>query len=156
MFVSIIFCSGDFAMLKLKFVATLGLCVFLTPAFAQSLAEKERYAAQEKSMESSIEETAKQCKTTIKVKFDWPSFKKEDVLSRSNSGFCENVFTALNQVCRDSDAGLKAVQSSVKSVTCKRASPRAISLKNGELVFGIDYDAVNDYDAIYKFLKDNL
>ena len=143
-------------MLKLKFVATLGLCVFLTPAFAQTLAEKEKYATEEKAMVRSVENTAKQCKTEIKVKFDWSSFKKEDLGKYSPSGYCDNVFSALNSVCTGSDDGLKAVQGNVKSVTCKQASPRSLSLKNGELIFGIDYKAANDYDAVVEFLKNNL
>jgi hypothetical protein len=143
-------------MQKLKFVATLGLCVFLTPAFAQSLAEKEKYAAEEKKMVQTVENTAKQCKTEIKVNFDWSTFKKEDFAKYSPSGYCGNAFKALNAVCTGSDLGLQAVQSKVKSVTCKQAAPRSLSLKNGELVFGIDYNAVNDYDAVVAFLKENL
>ncbi len=143
-------------MLKFKYVAALGLCVFLTPAFAQSLAEKEKYAAEEKEIASSVENTARQCKTNIKVKFDWSSFKKKDLEERGAATFCNAAFSALNDVCTSSDAGLKAVQSKVKSVTCKQSSPRSLSLKNGELVFGIDYNAANDHEAVLTFLKNNL
>jgi hypothetical protein len=143
-------------MLKLKFVAALALCAFLTPASAQTLAEKEKRASAEKDMVSSVENTAKQCKAEIKVKFDWDSFNKEDLTKYSPSGYCSNAFTALNAVCTGSEDGLKAVQSNIKSVTCKQATPRALSLKNGELVFGIDFKASNDYDAVVAFLKNNL
>jgi hypothetical protein len=36
------------------------------------------------------------------------------------------------------------------------AEPCSLYFKDGELVFGIDYDTVNDYDAVYAFLKENL
>jgi len=145
-------------MSKLKFAVTLGLFVFLTPALAQSLAEKEKYASEEKAMAGRLKSTAEQCKKEIKVRFDWSSFSREDLLEkrRGPSGWCEEAFAALSDICWGSEAGLKAVQDSVNSVTCRQATPRALSLKNGELVFDIDFDAPNNFDAVRTFLKNNL
>ena len=52
--------------------------------------------------------------------------------------------------------GLKAVQNSVKSVMCLKASPRRVELKNGQLIFGIDYNAANNEEAVRTFLKNNI
>lgn len=57
-------------MLKLKYAAILALCVSLTPAFAQSLAEKKKHAEIESSISKKAEIVAKACGATINVKFD--------------------------------------------------------------------------------------
>lgn len=143
-------------MSKLKYATAIGFFILTQSTFAQSLAEKELYAKEDSAMVSSVENTEKQCKTTVKFKFDWASFKKADLEDRGASTFCEAVFSAINDVCTGSDAGLKAVQGKIKSVTCKQATPRTIALKNGELTYGIDYNAANDRDAVFDFLKKNL
>ncbi len=143
-------------MSTLKYAAAISFCILTQSAFAQSLAEKELYAKEESAMVSRVENTNKQCQTSVKFKFDWASFKKADLEDRGATTFCEGVFSAINDVCTGSDAGLKAVQSKIKSVTCKQAAPRTIALKNGELIYGIDYNAANDRDAVFDFLKKNL
>jgi len=144
-------------MSKVKLVATLAFCVFLTPAFAQSLTERLQYASEEKSMAKAVESIAEKCKVTIPVKFDWSTFKDFDFRRFSPSGYCRIAFSAIGDICEMSEDGLKSVQSKVKSLTCKQASPSNLTLENGELVYGFDFK--NDYnvrDWVRAFLVEKL
>jgi len=142
-------------MSKVKFVATLAFCAFLTPAFAQSLAEREKYATYDKELAKNAEDMVKECKVAIPVKLDWSTVK--DIKEYNPAGYCDNAFWAVKEICRGSEEGLKAVQSKIKSVTCKQSSPHILSLENGELVYGIDFkNDTNIGQMVLKYLKDNL
>jgi hypothetical protein len=143
-------------MSKFKLAAALALCAFLTPAFAQSLAEREKFAYQEKELAKEAEHTAEICKTDIKVKFDWSTFNKEDIKEYSPSGFCGEALSGIRHVCEHSEDGLKSVQSKIKGLTCKQSSALALSLENGELVFGFGFKDSNLSDKVRTFLMDNL
>ncbi len=123
---------------------------------AQSLAEKEQYAFEDKHMTSSVENANKQCKANIVLEWDWSNFDKAALKERGAASFCNEVFSAISNICSDSADGLEAVQNNIKTVTCGYATPRSITLENGNLVFGMNYDAANDRDAVYEFLKNNL
>ena len=143
-------------MTKLKFIAALAFCVSLTPVFAQSLAEKEKFASQEKMIADDVESAAKKCKVTIPVKFDWSTFKDIDFMKNSPAGYCDNVFSAIGSICERSEDALKSVQSKIKSVTCKHSSPHILSLENGELVYGMDVNDSNISDMVRAFLMEKL
>ena len=146
-------------MIKRMVITPLALCaMFLAvqPAQAETLAEKERHATEEKAMASSLENVKKQCQADISLAWDWSGFTKEELEDRGAATFCAAPFTALADICSSSADGLKAVQSSVKKVTCKRATPRRIELKDGELTFGIDYNAPNNEDAVRDYLNNAI
>jgi len=143
-------------MSKFKLVVTLCLCVFLAPAFAQSLAEKEKYAAEEKELSKAAEYASDQCKTTIKAKIDWSGFNIKEMASNSASGYCEEAFSALRQVCGRSELAMKSVQGKVKSVTCKYSSPLTVSLKSGELIFSFSFKDSNLSEKVQAYLMDSL
>jgi len=144
-------------MSKVKLVVTLAFCVFLTPAFAQSLAERKQYAFEDKSMAKEAESIAKKCRVTIPAKIDWNTFKDFDFKVFSPSSYCRIAFSAIGDICEISEDGLKSVQSKVKSLTCKQASPSTLTLENGELVYSFDFK--NDYnirDKVRAFLLEKL
>ena len=149
-------------MLKVKLVATLAFFVFLTPVsltpvFAQSLTERIQYASEDKSMAKAVESIAGKCKVTIPAKIDWSTFKGFDFKTFSPSGYCRIAYSAIGDICEMSEDGLKSVQSRVKGLTCKQASPSTLTLENGELVYGFDFK--NDYnvrDMVRAFLIEKL
>ena len=145
---------------RVKFIATLAFCVFLTPAFAQSLAEREARTYEEKSLEAEIPGRTGDCKVT--AKFDWSTFTDgAQGLTQKNkrpSQFCKFALEAIGRVCGKGEDAKKSVQSNVKSLTCKEASPSTVSLENGELVYGIDLkdEANTGVDKVQKFLMEKL
>jgi len=145
-------------MLKSKYLAAFFLCAFLTPAFAQSLAEKEKQAHEDKAIAEAAESTFKKCKVNIKVTFDWSTFNMAEIKKNNNSvsSYCEDALSAINYICEHSEDGLKAVQDKIKSLTCKQSSPHILSLQNGEMVYGIDFKDSNIMDMVRKYLMDNL
>jgi len=74
--------------------------------------------------------------------------------------FCNNgALDTIENIClRQPKDGKEAVQNKIKNVTCKVSSPRTLSLKDGEFVYG--YDPANpwlgDAKVVEKFLMDNL
>jgi len=144
-------------MSKVKLIATLAFCAFLTPAFAQSLAERGKRAEVEKKLAENVEfYTTKNCKVNIPAKFDWSATKSDEP---GIADYCSDAITAISAICEKSEDGLKAVQSSVKSVTCKQAAPSTLAFENGELVYGIDVSKGTSYtvrDKIQKFLEEKL
>ncbi len=141
---------------KISIVLLTLACLTPSITLAQSLAEKEKYASEDKQMIASVENTNKQCKTNITLKWDWSNFDKNALKERGAAGFCNEAFSAINSICSDSADGLEAVQKNIKTVTCAYATPRSITLENGNLTFGMNFDAANDRDAVYEFLKNNL
>jgi len=147
-------------MSKVKLITTLAFCVFLTPAFAQSLGERQARTVEEKTVEGYAGYYGDKCKMT--VKFDWSTFNDSaQALSEKGtrpSSFCEMALAGIGRVCSKSQDALKAVQSSVKSLTCKQASPSTLTLENGELVYGMDFkeDRTNGRDKVEKFLMEKL
>jgi len=147
-------------MSKVKLIATLAFCVFLTPAFAQSLADREARAYAEKKVAENVDfYLTKKCKLTIPVKFDWSTFKDFDFTGRKDyvPGNCSAALDGMARICGTSEDALKSVQSKIKSVTCKNASPSTLALENGELVYGIDFDKdSNITERVEKFLMEKL
>ena len=143
-------------MSKFKLVVTFCICAFLAPAFAQSLAEKEKFAAEDKELSKAAEYASEQCKTTIKAKIDWSGFNIKEMANNSASGYCEEALSALRHVCGRSELAMKTVQDKVKSVTCKYSSPLAVSLKSGELIFSFSFNDSNLSEKVQTYLMDNL
>ena len=145
-------------MLKVLNSAVLIACavLFAAPVSAETLAEKEAHAVEVRNMDSAIANVKKQCGVDIPLTWDWNGFTVEELNDRGASTFCGATYTALAEICTGSPDGLKAVQNSVKSVMCLKASPRRVELKNGQLIFGIDYNAANNEEAVRTFLKNNI
>ena len=147
-------------MSKVKLIATLAFCVFLTPAFAQSLGERQTRAAEERSLE--VERPSRTGKCTVTVKFDWSTFtdSAQSLYEKDKrpSQYCKFALEAIGRVCAKGEDGKNSVQANVKSVTCKQASPSTVSLENGELVYGMDFNdqANTGIDKVEKFLMQKL
>ncbi|MCL1960515.1 MAG: hypothetical protein FWG56_01760 [Desulfovibrionaceae bacterium] len=146
-------------MSKFKSAAVLALCVVLTPAFAQSLGEKQRRADIEKSLNRKMESVTMAC-GPMKFQFDWSTF--QDVKDMEINFCMHNGLNTVENICLRTKAGKEAVQSKIKTITCKVSVPRTFSLKNGEFVYGFDpanADGGNwsyDQKPLEKFLMDNL
>jgi len=145
--------------LRLKSIAILALCASLTPAFAQSLAEKKMHADVERSLSQKAETVAKACGATINVKFDWSTW--QEAAKDKEVNFCMNsALNIIENICLlHPKDGKEAVQSKIKTFTCKVSSPRTLSLKDGEFVYGFDPkgpDWPTDGKVLEKFLMDNL
>jgi len=148
-------------MSKLKLATTLAFCVLLTPAFAQSLAEREARRIVDNTIQGYVGSYAGDCNVAVKI--DWSTFKDGDAKalvqkSKSPAEFCKFALDAVGQVCRKSSDAKKALQSNVKSVTCKQASPSTVTLENGELVYGMDFNgqATDARDKVREFLMEKL
>ncbi|MCL2590765.1 MAG: hypothetical protein FWD67_07775 [Betaproteobacteria bacterium] len=139
-------------------VAALAFCV-VTPAFAQSLAQKQKYAEEEKGLSEYIKKTNEECKMNLDAKFDWSAIKYQELWPSGHtpSAVCGAAVAGIRDVCRVSGDAMKAVQSNVKGVICKEAPPGGFSFKNGILVYGMDLtNDANTADRTRKFLMDNL
>jgi len=140
-------------------VAALALCVVI-PVFAQSLAQKQAYAEQEKRLsEMYIKKTNEKCGMELNVKFDWSAIKFQEHWTdgQTPSGTCGAVVEGIGDVCQVSADAKKAVQSNVKGVICKEAPPAGFSFGKGVLVYGMDLkNDANVVDRTKKFLMDNL
>ncbi|MCL2590764.1 MAG: hypothetical protein FWD67_07770 [Betaproteobacteria bacterium] len=151
-------------MLKLKSVATLvsvaalAFCV-VTPTFAQSLAQRERYASEDKRLsEQYAKPTMNKCKININVRLDWSTFKDESPPDNiAPSSHCGAALEGISDLCSVSEDAMKAVQNKVTGVTCKEAPPGGLSFENGVLVYGIDFkNDANVRENVRKFLMEKL
>jgi len=145
--------------LKLKSIAILALCVSMTPAFAESLADKKRHADIEHSLTQKAESVTRACGTTVNVKFDWSTW--QDVKDMEINFCMHNALNAVENICLfQPKDGKEAVQNKIKTVVCKVSSPRTLALKDGEFVYGFDPANADNWSAdekiIKKFLMDNL
>jgi hypothetical protein len=128
----------------------------MSPAFAQS-SDLEEYALNENRLAEGNSYFRQKCKNLdLPVKFDWSTYK--DIKSDKFVPYtpCLSVLNAVGQVCDKSEDALKAVQSSLKSLTCKQASPHVLTLENGELIFGDDENDFDVQDRVLKFLMEKL
>lgn len=143
-------------MFKYKVLLACLSALVMHSAVAQTLAEKQIYAQQEKYLAEEAAYLNKSCQSDIKVSMDWSNFKKAELTERDAAGICKEALLGAVRVCESSSEGMKAVQDNIKSVVCSRATPRNIELKAGVLNFGIDYNAVNDIDAVNDYLMNTL
>ena len=138
-------------------VAVLAFCVVPT-VFAQSLAQKEKYARVEYYVNHEAEQATYQCKTPISFKFDWSTFTDEILFDNNDlPGRCAMALGQIGFICNMSEEAKKTVQSKVKGVFCKQSPSTVFSLENGIFTWGIDFkDNINVDDKVRAFLMKNL
>jgi hypothetical protein len=122
---------------------------------AQSLKIRERMAAEETTLKESVVSTNKTCETSMTVQFDWKGAPEDKLIERSASSVCDEALAGIRHVC-ESPIGKEAVKQKIKSVTCGFGPARAITLKDGNVDFKIDFSAANDADYVYEFLQNTL
>jgi len=61
----------------------------------------------------------------------------------------------IRQVCGNA-AGKAAVKEKIRRMTCGFGAERTISLKDGELIYKINFNSSNDFDFVYNYLQHNL
>ena len=134
--------------------------LFLSSTFANAQTLNQRKAQQKETsyFDHEVASMNKKCGTNITAKIDYSSFKPEDYKSnKSFHGYCEAPVSQIFLYCRDNKKlEMEAVKSSIKSIICKRGAERSASLKDGELVYTIDFKSYNDQDFIKKFFGENL
>jgi len=146
-------------MSTVKIVAALVSCAFLTPAFAQSLAERRARAVEDKTL-GFYERLAGDCR--VDAYLDWSTFTDGALaLKKKNirlSEVCRFALEGIGRVCGKGEDAKKSVQANVKYLTCKQASPSTVTLKDGRLVYGIDFKepATAGADNVEKFLMEKL
>jgi hypothetical protein len=133
-------------------VAMSAMCA--TAVNAQSLKDKEYFAAQEKELASDVSFLNKTCDTNISVKIDWSKLPAER--DHSPSGYCEGgALSGLREVCK-SQLGKDTVKQKVKDVTCTFGPQRTIVLKDGTINYTINYSSSNDWEFVYAYLQEHL
>lgn len=139
-----------------KTLVTLSLLVISSSTFAYTLAEKELHQKFEDNIQSSVTDLNKRCDTNIAVGFDWSAFTADDLKTTGIDGYCSEGLKGVINVCETSKAAQETVKEKVQNITCSKATPRTIDVKEGTLKFGIDFNASNDAKAVQEYLMNNL
>ena len=140
----------------------LALCAaYGAPASAQSLAEKEAWQTQTDYSDRYLASTQTTCKAKIDLVYDRPSWMKvqEQWSAGSPNGRCQDVFNALESICRGSADGQKAVAAKVKSVRCGYGGTSGgykMTLRGGTIDYSVQIDRPNVEEEIIKALKQQL
>jgi hypothetical protein len=149
---------GDMTMkmaLRMAVVALLTLAC-AGGAVAQSLKVREQMTAQEKAPLKDVAISNKICESHFTVRFNWTAVPQADLNNYSPEGYCDNgLLLGLRQVCGYA-AGKAAVKEKIKHMTCGFGAERAISLKNGVLIYKINFNSSNDFDFVYDYLQHDL
>jgi len=98
-------------------------------------------------------------KVSLNAKFDWSAIKYQEQWPDGHTlaVVCGEAVVGVGDVCRVSEDAMKTVQSKVKGVICKEASPSGFSFSNGILTYGMDLkNDANTADRTRKFLMDKL
>jgi hypothetical protein len=109
-----------------------------------------------------------QCETQLAAKIDWTAVPPEfagktlpprpggELPSRGRpSGYCFNVFAALESICK-TEAGKTAVKQKVRNIVCGFGPERTIELKDGVLTFKMNVNTYNNEDFVREYLLNNL
>jgi len=142
-------------------IAALSLSALAGSATAQSLAEKEAWQLQTDYSDRYVKSTKGVCKAQVDLVYDRPSWMKvqDKWGDGSPNGRCQDVFNALESICRGSADGQKAVASKIKSVRCSyggKTSGHKLSLSGGTINYSVEIDRANVEEEIAKTLKQQL
>lgn len=143
--------------MMLKNIAvSLSLLLISSSAFSVSLAEKELYKKFEENIQSRVVDLNKRRDTNIKVAFDWSAFTADDLKTIGIDSYCSEGLKGVINTCGSSKVAQETVKEKIQNITCSKATPRSIELKEGTLDFGIDFNASNDAKAVQEHLMNNL
>lgn len=142
-------------MLK-NIAVTFSLLFISSSTFSATLAEKELIHKFENNIQDRVADLNETCDSTIKVDFDWSTFTTNDLKSIGIDGYFSEGLKGVINTCNSSKIAQEAVKEKIQKITCSKATPRIIELKEGILNFGIDFNAVNDAKAIQEYLLNNL
>lgn len=135
---------------------SLSLLIISSSAFSATLAEKELQQKFEENIQSRVVDLNKSCDTNIKVGFDWSTFTVDDLKTTGVDSYCSEGLKGVINTCASSKIAQETVKEKIQNITCSKATPRSIELKEGTLNFGIDFNAVNDAKAVQEHLMNNL
>ncbi|GLX64158.1 hypothetical protein KMU_21990 [Proteus vulgaris] len=135
---------------------SLSLLLISPSTFAATLAEKELQQKFEENIQSRVVDLNKSCDTNIKVVFDWSAFTADDLKKIGVDSYCSEGLKGVINTCESSKIAQETVKEKIQNITCSKATPRSIELKEGTLNFGIDFNAANDAKAVQEHLMNNL
>jgi hypothetical protein len=150
--------------------AALVVVICSAGADAQSLNDRLYRAQQEENLATGkrVQWAKEQCGTQFAAEIDWtavpPEFANKELppqppgsrlVKSSPSGYCFNVFAALDHVCQTA-AGKTAVKQKVQKIVCGFGPERTIDLKDGVLTFKMNVDTYNNDDFVREYLLNNL
>ena len=117
--------------------------------------EKRVQPDQERALARDVALTNKKCGSDLAAKFEWTGATADDLKNYSASGYCGAALEGIRRVCEDA-LGKDAVKQKIKRMTCGFGTKRSILLKDGAFAYTIDFKSVNDADAVYVYLQNNL
>lgn len=135
---------------------SLSLLLISSSAFSATLAEKELQQKFEDNIQSRVVDLNKSCDANIKVAFDWSAFTADDLKNTGIDGYCSEGLKGVINTCESSKVAQETVKEKIQNITCTKATPRRIELKEDTLYFGIDFNASNDAKAVQEHLMNNL
>ena len=146
-------------MRKEKMMVLVLTTLLVTPLMgrAETLAEKEKKAPQNKSLAENLQSTNESCGTAITASIDWASITPADLDQYGPAGYCDEAMAAIRGLC-GTDDGKAAVKGKIKKLVCTvgGAGKRAVALKDGTLRYTIDWKASNNTDFVNDYLKNNI
>ncbi len=149
-------------MTKLQSVGILcSLAVLSATALAQSVAEQERWATQTDYSDRYVADIKEVCGATVPLTYEKNSWNKavDKWGEGTPNGRCQDVYNALDQICRGSAVGKKAVAAKVTAVTCAyggKNSGYKLSMNGGTISYSVEVDKPNVVELIANELKKKL
>lgn len=92
------------------------------------------------------------CGSLVKTTVDWNSISDEQLKALSISGYCGEVASQLDTMCRSTPA-FKTKAASLGQVSCSFGPELKLRADNGRVVFTTQQDAPNQGDFIQQFLR---
>jgi hypothetical protein len=147
--------AGKTKMNVLRLLGMLSAIAFFTIASrAETPTENQKKATAEAILIKGIDGRVNQkCGTSIKASFNWDGVPMSKLLMAGWS--TRSLIEGIRKVCGEA-VGREAVKEQIKSVVCAFGKPRALSLKDGVLIYKIDFDSVNDGEFVYEWLENRL
>ena len=143
----------------------LGIFVYslylISGEIGKGMVELKRWDRATKQVESIKAIAERSCASTFTFSFDRDSFVLGTELTTLESngmyGYCADTFSAINDLCLDSDYQLSI--SNIKSVSCtfdKDIIQPNTSFKAGHLQLTFNWDTSNHKTTVQKYLKNTL
>jgi hypothetical protein len=115
--------------------------------------DKPKHLARARSGLEEIDATATaSCGTPVKTEVDWASIDDDKLKRLSIPGYCGEVASQLDSMCRN-DAAFKLKAASVGRVSCRFGDELRLRVDDRQVLFTTKEDAPNQGDFIRQFLR---
>lgn len=112
----------------------------------------KRVAFTDSELQRTDQTASESCGSLVKTTVDWASVSEEQLKTLSISGYCGEVASQLDNLCRSTPA-FKSKAASLGQISCRFGPELKLRAENQRLVFSTQQDAANQGDFIQQFLR---